>query len=221
MPINTNIPQCTHLRLCGRRCGSPAITGEHFCYWHLKVKAATKAHIDSAITTILLLEDADSVQAALMQVIDMLLKDQVTLPKARIILRAIEIASHNVKELSAVRIDAELEKTRLEEEKRQQEEEAERQRIEELHRLREEADETRERENRVCAERRKKEQEEEEQEKERARQEEALMYEDLRRKARELSEANQARFLNQPVKDIHGVAEDYPPARVGRTLLPV
>ena len=110
MPINPNIPQCTHIKLCGQRCGSPALTGEHFCHWHMKVKAATKAHVDSAIATILLLEDADSVQAALLQVIDMLLKDQVPLPKARLIKHAIEIASRNLKNLSQVRIDKEHER---------------------------------------------------------------------------------------------------------------
>jgi hypothetical protein len=51
------------------------------------------------ICTNIKLDDAESIQGALMQVIDLLLKDQIEAQKGRIILRAIELASRNLKNL--------------------------------------------------------------------------------------------------------------------------
>ena len=89
--------------LGGHRCGSPALTGETLCHFHTRVKNATRVRSGSSVPSIMLPEDAESVQGALMQVIDMLLKDQMEVPKARLVLRAIELASRNVKNLQAAR----------------------------------------------------------------------------------------------------------------------
>lgn len=104
MPIQPNIVQCTHIKLKGYRCGSPALTGQRLCYFHARMRRGTKARLDAAIPPLLLLEDAESIQGALMQIIDLLLYDQIELKKARLVLRAIEIASHNVKNLRLQRI---------------------------------------------------------------------------------------------------------------------
>jgi len=99
MPIRPNIVQCTHIRLNGYRCGSPALTGQRLCYFHARMRRGAKARLDAAIPPLLLLEDAESIQGALMQVIDMLLYDQIEVKKARLIIHAIEIASKNVQNL--------------------------------------------------------------------------------------------------------------------------
>ena len=99
MPIEPSIRQCTHIKLNGYRCGSPALMGQRLCYFHARMRRGTKARLDAAIPPLLLLEDAESIQGALMQVIDMLLYDQIELRKARLVLHAIEIASRNVKNL--------------------------------------------------------------------------------------------------------------------------
>jgi len=99
MPIQHNILQCTHIKLNGYRCGSPALTGQRWCYFHARMRRGTKARLDAAVPALLVLEDAESIQGALMQIIDMLLLDQIEVAKARLILRAIEIASRNVKNL--------------------------------------------------------------------------------------------------------------------------
>jgi len=101
MPIHPNIARCTHIKLGGHRCGSPALTGENTCHFHTRVKNATKARDGSSAPSIMLLEDAESIQGALMQFIDMVLKDQVEVHKARLVLRAIELASRNVKNLQS------------------------------------------------------------------------------------------------------------------------
>jgi hypothetical protein len=99
MPIDPRIAQCTHIKLSGYRCGSPALTGQRLCYFHARMRRGAKARLDAAIPPLLLLEDAESIQGALMQIIDMLLYDQIELKKARLILHAIEIAARNVKNL--------------------------------------------------------------------------------------------------------------------------
>ena len=53
------------------------------------------------ICTHIKLDDAESIQDALTQVIDLLLKDQIEAQKGRIILRAIELATRNLKNLQA------------------------------------------------------------------------------------------------------------------------
>jgi hypothetical protein len=34
MPLHPNVKVCTHLKVTGVRCGSPALRGEQFCYLH-------------------------------------------------------------------------------------------------------------------------------------------------------------------------------------------
>jgi hypothetical protein len=79
------------------------MTGEKFCYFHMRVKDATTQKLDSAIPTVMIVEDAESAQGALMQVIDLTLKSQVSVPQSRVILRAIELAWKNVKEMQEQR----------------------------------------------------------------------------------------------------------------------
>ena len=100
MAIQPTMMQCTHIRLNGYRCGSPALRGQRLCYFHARMRRATKAKVDAAIPQLLLLEDEESIQGALMQIIDLLLYDQIELKRASLILRAIEIAARNVQNLS-------------------------------------------------------------------------------------------------------------------------
>jgi len=99
MPIRPDIVQCTHIKLNGYRCGSPALSGRPWCYFHARMRRGAKARLDAAIPSLLLLEDAESIQGALMQIIDMLLLDQIEVKKARLIIHAIEVASRNVRNL--------------------------------------------------------------------------------------------------------------------------
>jgi hypothetical protein len=99
MPISASIAQCTHIKLSGYRCGSPALAGQQLCYYHARLRRSTKARLDAAIPPLLLMEDAESIQGALMQITDMLLYDQIQEKKAGLILRAIGLALRNVKNL--------------------------------------------------------------------------------------------------------------------------
>ena len=37
MPLNQNIRVCTHIKVNGVPCGSPALHGEIFCYFHQRM----------------------------------------------------------------------------------------------------------------------------------------------------------------------------------------
>ncbi|HEX8815449.1 MAG TPA: hypothetical protein VF753_08110 [Terriglobales bacterium] len=95
--LNTKIAQCTHIKLNGFRCGSAALSGQRLCYFHARMRRRAKAKVDAAFPQVLLLEDAESIQASLMQLIDMLLADQIEVNKARVIVSALTLASRNIK----------------------------------------------------------------------------------------------------------------------------
>ena len=90
---------CTHIKLGGDRCTSPTLAGKTTCQLHTPAKADTQTPNGSSFPSIMPLENAASIQGALMQVIDLLLKDRIDAQKGRIILRCIELASRNLKNL--------------------------------------------------------------------------------------------------------------------------
>jgi hypothetical protein len=92
--------QCTHVRVNGYRCGSVAMKGQNLCYFHARMRRRAKAGVNTAFAQVLLLEDAESIQASLMQLVDLLLAEQIDARRARVIVSALTLASHNVKNLS-------------------------------------------------------------------------------------------------------------------------
>jgi hypothetical protein len=92
MLYDVHIPRCTHIKTNGTQCGSPALRGRRFCFFHknwqgqrIQLNALPAAPLSF---TMPVLEDADSVQVALMQVMRLILAGQ---PKTRI---AIEHPAH-------------------------------------------------------------------------------------------------------------------------------
>jgi len=37
LPPHPNVRNCTHIKVTGQRCGSPALRREFFCYFHTRV----------------------------------------------------------------------------------------------------------------------------------------------------------------------------------------
>jgi hypothetical protein len=67
--------RCQHIKVNGTQCGSPALRRHQFCYFHhawrqtRQAPQASAASQHQALTAALpLLEDANSIQGALMQV---------------------------------------------------------------------------------------------------------------------------------------------------------
>jgi hypothetical protein len=95
MPLHPNVRQCTHIKITGHRCGSPALKQEYFCYFHTRMIKGVQTRVDSQIEPIALIENAEAIQAALMYMIDAVLKGTIDNKRANIVLKALHIAVRN------------------------------------------------------------------------------------------------------------------------------
>jgi hypothetical protein len=93
---------CKHVKANGEFCGSPALRGREYCYFHLTVlgrRLRTQKHImkgENHYPQLPTLEDANSIQMALMQVMEALLRDQIDTKVAGLLLYGLQIASSNL-----------------------------------------------------------------------------------------------------------------------------
>jgi hypothetical protein len=87
---------CTHIKVSGIRCGSPALRGEQFCYFHQRMLRTVKFPA-SRVHYTALLEDEESIQASLMEVVNALLRGTIELKRAELILRALNTAVRNIR----------------------------------------------------------------------------------------------------------------------------
>ena len=101
--------QCKHVKSNGEFCGSPALRGRSYCYFHLthigrRLRAArsqARAQAQSAENAVVPLdlppfEDANSIQISLMQVVDALLHNRIDTKRAGLVLYALQTASSNL-----------------------------------------------------------------------------------------------------------------------------
>jgi len=122
--------QCEHVKSNGEFCGSPALRGRNYCYFHLthigrRLRAARQSQQAQASVQekdanpsassgqalgqqqanlgdagaaleLLPLEDANSIQIALMQVIDAILSNRLDSKRAGLVLYALQTASSNL-----------------------------------------------------------------------------------------------------------------------------
>src|SRR5207244_1459196 len=87
---------CTHIKVTGVRCDSPALRGEQFCYFHQRMLRTVRVP-DSRVHHAALLEDAESIQASLMEVVNGLLRGTLELKRGELILRALNTAVRNIR----------------------------------------------------------------------------------------------------------------------------
>src|ERR1043166_9107299 len=83
---------CTHIKVTGVRCDSPSRRGEQFCYFHQRMMRGVRTPPQARLHPIALIEDEASIQAALMEVINALMRNTIELKRANLILRALHIA---------------------------------------------------------------------------------------------------------------------------------
>src|SRR5579864_1052682 len=86
---------CTHIKVSGIRCGSPTLRGEQFCYFHQRMMRGVRTPPQARLHPIALIEDEASIQVALMEVINALMRNTIDLKRATLILRALHIAVKN------------------------------------------------------------------------------------------------------------------------------
>jgi hypothetical protein len=95
MPLNQNIRVCTHIKVNGVPCGSPALHGEIFCYFHQRMIRGVRTPAKSRLHPIALIENEEGIQASLMEVINALVRNTIDFRRAQLILRALHIAVKN------------------------------------------------------------------------------------------------------------------------------
>jgi hypothetical protein len=98
------IARCQHIKVNGTQCGSPALKNRRLCFFHNRWREARIEFCKSgapaqAITSIDLpvLEDANSVQIAIMQVLRLILAKQLEPKIAGLLLYGLQTASLNLK----------------------------------------------------------------------------------------------------------------------------
>ena len=93
MAVSTNPRICSHIKVNGVRCGSPALRGEIFCYFHQRMIRGVRTPPRSRIHPMAMLEDEASIQASLMETINAIVRNQIDVNRARLVLRALHIAT--------------------------------------------------------------------------------------------------------------------------------
>ena len=98
-----NFPsRCQHLKVNGTQCGSPALRRNRFCFFHKRSQderiklGADRARRGVATFVLPVLEDANSIQVALMQVMRLLVSQQIEHKTASLLLYALQTASTNL-----------------------------------------------------------------------------------------------------------------------------
>lgn len=96
-----NVPRCQHVKVNGTQCGSPALRRRRHCYFHDRIQRE-RANIAAEVSAqrrfdLPVLEDANSVQMALMKVIQMLGSERMDHKTAGLILYALQTASVNLR----------------------------------------------------------------------------------------------------------------------------
>jgi hypothetical protein len=95
MSLNQNIRVCTHIKVNGVPCGSPALHAEVFCYFHQRMIRGVRTPAKSRLHPIALIENEEGIQASLMEVINALVRNTIDFRRAQLILRALQIAVKN------------------------------------------------------------------------------------------------------------------------------
>ena len=96
------VPRCQRIKTNGTQCGSPALRNGEYCYFHYRWRMTTVdlSHSAHHVTTefvLPVLEDADSIQITLGQIMRMIVCRQVDTKSAGLLLYGLQIASANLR----------------------------------------------------------------------------------------------------------------------------
>jgi hypothetical protein len=96
-----NVPRCRHIKINGTQCKSPALRRRRFCFFHQRVREqrariAADQFAQRPFETPVL-EDANSVQMALMQLMQMIAMRRIEHKEAGMLLYALQTASVNMR----------------------------------------------------------------------------------------------------------------------------
>jgi hypothetical protein len=90
------VPECRHIKTSGGKCGSPALRGKPYCYFHARLKERA-ARQPSPYLAIELppLEDRGAIQLALGEVVSALADHRIDTRRAGLLIYALQVASTN------------------------------------------------------------------------------------------------------------------------------
>ncbi len=95
------IRRCQHIKVNGTQCGSPAIRDEQHCYYHLRWHSAKMSVIrkkrEHWIAGLPILEDANSIQVGLAEVMRLLVTQEIDHKTGALLLYAMQTASANLR----------------------------------------------------------------------------------------------------------------------------
>jgi hypothetical protein len=95
--------RCQHIRVNGTQCGSPSLRETKYCYYHVRYHwpeleaLENNRELRQSLPT---LEDANSIQVSLANVIERLVLQEIDHKQAALILYALQTASMNLKRTS-------------------------------------------------------------------------------------------------------------------------
>src|SRR3954451_23119736 len=94
-PPTFGAPQCAHIKAGGEQCQLAAMRGQRYCHFHFNVIEKLTRPPEQGCT-LPVLENAASVQIAVMKVISMLMNKQLDTKTAGIVLYGLQLASANM-----------------------------------------------------------------------------------------------------------------------------
>jgi hypothetical protein len=96
-----NVNRCQHVKVNGTQCGSPALRRRRLCFFHVRCQEQrariAESQFKQARFVVPILEDANAVQMALMQVMELLGSGQMEHKTAGLMLYALQTASCNLR----------------------------------------------------------------------------------------------------------------------------
>ncbi len=99
-----SVARCRHLKVNGTQCGSPSLRDHEYCYyhmrWHSKDLAVLLKSRGDWVAGLPTLEDANSIQVGLAEVMRLLATQEIDHKTAALLLYAMQTASMNLKRTS-------------------------------------------------------------------------------------------------------------------------
>ena len=108
MPLSTSVKLCTHIKVTGHPCASPALRGESFCYFHQRMIRGVPTPSKSRIHPMALIESPEGIQVALMETVNAIVRNTIDLKRASLIIRALSIAARNARHVRFDRCESEM-----------------------------------------------------------------------------------------------------------------
>ncbi len=95
-----SVARCQHLKVNGTQCGSPALREEQYCYFHMRWRGGSKfteALRKREMSGLPILEDANSIQVGLAEVMFHLVTQEIDHRTGALMLYALQTASANLR----------------------------------------------------------------------------------------------------------------------------